>query len=136
MRSDYALASRTTKFRPEPAFRVNDDNQVILLIDRCDKCAHAMFPARRLGCERCGASPSQLTLAEVPANAEVVASSMVHLAPGSSMQVPSTVALLRLDAIDLMIHGRLADERLSAGTAVVGKLSADNEQQLVFVERV
>lgn len=121
--------------RPVP-FR-GDDGAAWMILERCEQCGRHSFPPMGYGCEGCGAAPASLTRVEAPAEARIVASSVVYFAPGSDLRVPATIAMLELSEPDVRFEGVLDGDALPSSARVRGMvIDGDGESgpQLRFVE--
>jgi uncharacterized OB-fold protein len=103
----------------------------VLHCAHCTACGAMLFPPQAYGCESCGADPSRLEPADVPARGRLHSFTLVHL--HAKLPTPFQVGEIATDAQQL-IRCRIEHPDPKIGAPVVGVVHAGEDgDELVFV---
>jgi uncharacterized OB-fold protein len=103
----------------------------VLHCAHCTACGSMLFPPQLYGCESCGADPSQLEPADVPARGRLHSFTLVHM--HAKLPTPFQVGEIATDAQQL-IRCRLDHPNPKIGAPVMGVVRpGDDGDELVFV---
>lgn len=110
-----------------------DTDKVRLRIGKCRVCRHTYFPPQAYGCERCGATGSDLTTVTVPATGVITASVDVHTHP--VYPTPFTIGEIALDHEPVVVQALLGSPQ-RVGDRVVGAAAESGSGVLFTPEEV
>lgn len=110
--------------KSSPMFSEDADGRVTLQGVACEKCQHLAFPEQHYGCEKCGATGSDLVPRALAAKGTLLAFATVNLHRGKDIDAPFVVGSIQLDD-GPTVRCTLVEKdesRLSHGDHVTGKI--------------
>jgi uncharacterized OB-fold protein len=98
--------------------------RVNLLGMTCRQCGHVAFPRQRNGCEKCGATDTDLTDEELVCRGTLVSYATVHMHQAKTIAAPFVIGEVKLDRGPTLRATMVetADAALRIGASVVGTL--------------